>query len=177
MKKNLLIVDDDFDTRFILKKLLENEGYAVSLAKNEEETFQVLTHELIHLILLDLKLGAASGFEICKKIKNNINLSHIPIISISVSQLEEDMIKAIEYGFVDFIGKPFNNKILVTKIRSVIHLKEEEEQLRKSRRELIKLNQYTTLQKELLSQEADFSRDLNQFLDAESKKGFIRVSS
>ena len=174
MKKNLLIVDDDFDTRFILKKLLENEGYTVSLAKNEEETFQVLTHELIHLILLDLKLGAASGFEICKKIKNNINLSHIPIISISVSQLEEDMIKAIEYGFVDFIGKPFNNKILVTKIRSVIRLKEEEEQLRKSRRELIKLNQYTTLQKELLSQEADFSRDLNQFLDAESKKGFIR---
>jgi two-component system cell cycle response regulator len=174
MKKHLLIVDDDFDTRFILKKILESEGYEVALAKDEPETFEVLSRDPINLILLDLKLGASSGFEICKKIKNNINLSHIPIISISVSQLEEDMIRAIEYGFVDFIGKPFNNKILTTKIKSVIRFKEEEEQLRKSRRELIKLNQYTTLQKELLSQEADFSRDLNQFLDAESKKSFIK---
>ena len=42
MKKNLLIVDDDFDTRFILKKVLENEGYGVSLAQNEIETFETL---------------------------------------------------------------------------------------------------------------------------------------
>jgi two-component system cell cycle response regulator len=174
IKKNILIVDDDFDTRFILKRILEGEGYAVSLAKDEEETFDVLTGSSVQLILLDLKLGSTSGFEICKKIKSNMNLTNIPIISISVSTLEEDMIKAIEYGFVDFIGKPFNNKILKTKIASIIRIKEEEEQLRKSRKELIRLNRYTSLQKELLSQEAEFSRDLNQFLDAESKKAFIR---
>ncbi|MBA7651601.1 Regulator of RpoS [subsurface metagenome] len=174
MKKNILIVDDDFDTRFILKRILENEGHSISLAQNEAETFDILFNMPIHLILLDLKLGNSSGFEICKKIKNNMNLSSIPIISISVSQLEEDMIKAIEYGFVDFIGKPFNNKILITKIASIIRMKEEEEQLRKSRKELIRLNRFTAIQKELLSQEAEFSRDLNQFLDAESKKEFIR---
>ncbi len=174
MKKNLLIVDDDFDTRFILKKVLENEGYGVSLAQNEIETFDALAQIPINLILLDLKLGSTSGFEICKKIKNNINFSGIPIVSITVSQLEEDMIKAIEYGFVDLIGKPFNNKILTTKIASIIRFKEEEEQLRKSRKELIRLNRYTSIQKDLLSQEAEFSRDLNQFLDAESKKEFIR---
>ena len=110
MKKNLLIVDDDFDTRFILKKVLENEGYGVSLAQNEIETFEALSQTPINLILLDLKLGNTSGFEICKKIKNNINFSSIPIISITVSQLEEDMIKAIEYGFVDLIGKPLTIK-------------------------------------------------------------------
>ena len=174
MKKNILIVDDDFDTRFILKRVLENEGYQIYLAKDEVETFDTLSHNAVHLILLDLKLGNTSGFEICKKIKNNINLASIPIISISVSQLEEDMIKAIEYGFVDFIGKPFNNKVLTTKIASIIRFREEEEQLRKSRRELIRLNRYTSIQKELLSQEAEFSRDLNQFLDAESKKAFLR---
>lgn len=174
MKKSLLIVDDDFDTRFILKKILENEGYEISLAQNEVETFEVLSQVPVNLILLDLKLGNTSGFEICKKIKNNINFSSIPIISITVSRLEEDMIKAIEYGFVDLIGKPFNNKILTTKIASVIRFKEEEEQLRRSRKELIKLNRYTSIQKDLLSQEAEFSRDLNQFLDAESKKEFIK---
>ena len=66
MKKNLLIVDDDFDTRFILKKVLENEGYDISLAQNEIETFEALAHFPINLILLDLKLGNTSGFEICK---------------------------------------------------------------------------------------------------------------
>ncbi len=174
MKKNILIVDDDFDTRFILKRILENEGYQIFLAKDEEETFDSLSRSPIHLILLDLKLGNTSGFEICKKIKNNINIASIPIISISVSQLEEDMIKAIEYGFVDFIGKPFNNKILTAKIASIIRFREEEEQLWKSRRELIRLNRYTSLQKELLSQKAEFSRELNQFLDAESKMVFLR---
>ncbi len=174
MNKNILIVDDDFDTRFILKRILENEGYMIFLAKDEAETFEILSKNPMHLILLDLKLGTTSGFEICKKIKNNLNLASIPIISISVSQLEQDMIKAIEYGFVDFIGKPFNNRILTTKIASIIRFKEEEEQLKKSRRELIKLNRFTSIQKELLAQEAEFSRDLNQVLDAESKKGFIR---
>ena len=71
MKKSLLIVDDDFDTRFILKKILENEGYEISLAQNEVETFEVLSQVPVNLILLDLKLGNTSGFEICKKIKNN----------------------------------------------------------------------------------------------------------
>ena len=142
MKKSLLIVDDDFDTRFILKKILENEGYEISLAQNEVETFEVLSQVPVNLILLDLKLGNTSGFEICKKIKNNINFSSIPIISITVSRLEEDMIKAIEYGFVDLIGKPFNNKILTTKIASVIRFKEEEEQLRRSRKELIQIRHF-----------------------------------
>jgi diguanylate cyclase (GGDEF)-like protein len=174
IKKNILIVDDDFDTRFILKRILEGEGYVVSLAKDEEETFDVLTDSSVHIILLDLKLGSTSGFEICKKIKSNMNLTNIPIIAISASTLEEDMIKAIDYGFVDFIEKPFNNKILKAKIASIIRIKEEEEQLRKSRKELIRLNSYTSLQKELLRQEAEFSRDLNQFFDAESKKAFIR---
>jgi two-component system cell cycle response regulator len=174
MKKNLLVVDDDFDTRFILKRVLENEGYNISLAQNEAEAFDILSNTPINLILLDLKLGSSSGFEICKKIKNNVTISNIPIISISVSQLEEDMLKAIEYGFVDFIGKPFNHKILTSKIGSVIRFKEEEEQLRRSRKELIKLNRFTSIQKELLSQESEFSRDLNQFLDAESKMAFVR---
>lgn len=175
MKKNILIVNDDFDYSNVLKRVLEHEGYGVYIAQNEGETFDALSRKPIDLILMDLQPGDTRGFEICRKLKSDDTLlSSIPIICISILQLEEDLIKAFEYGFTDFITKPFTNRLLAEKIRSVLRFKEEEERLKKSREELIELITITSKQKELLSQEAEFSRDLNQVLDAESKKSFIR---
>jgi two-component system cell cycle response regulator len=174
LEKNILIVTDDLDTWFILKQILEGEGYTVFLAKDEKETFDVLASSSVHLILLDFNLGSTNIFKIYKKIKSKMNLTNIPIIAIYVPTSEEFIIKAIELGFDGFIEKPFNNEILKAKIASIIRIKEEEEQLRKSREELIQQNRYTSRQKELLGQEAEFSRELIQCLDAESMKAFLR---
>jgi len=57
LKKHILIVDDDPDARFILRRILEGE-YVVSLAKDEKRTFDVLAGSSVHLILLDLTLGS-----------------------------------------------------------------------------------------------------------------------
>jgi len=174
MDKNILIVDDNYDSRHILKKVLQAEGFTVYEAGDEKETFEMLGSYPVHLILLDIKLGTTSGFDVCRKIKNTMQYANIPIISISVSQLEEDIVKAIESGSTDFIGKPFNNRVLIAKIKAIIALKEKEEELRKNSEELIKLIKITANQKQLLTQEAEFSRDLNQFLDEDSKKAFIK---
>ncbi|MFW6138264.1 MAG: diguanylate cyclase [Spirochaetota bacterium] len=174
MERSLLIVDDDYDTRNILSKMLQNEGYHIYQASNEQEVFSCLEKYDIHLVLLDLKLGSASGFEVCDRIRNHRVHYNVPVIAISVSHLEDDLVKAIEYGANDFIVKPFNRRTLAAKISSIFRLKEEEEQLRKNREKLVNLIEETSNQKELLSQEAEFSRELNQFLDAESKKAFIR---
>ena len=69
MKKTILIIDDDYDTRNILKKNLQAEGYRVKGAKNEAEAIKALSGGDIHLILLDLMLEGPSGFSLCKKIK------------------------------------------------------------------------------------------------------------
>jgi len=176
MKHNILIVDDDFDTQHILNRILTGEGFLTYSAINKEQTLNVLSKNRVDLILLDLRLKNESGFDLCRKLKKHTSFSKIPVIVISVSQLTEDIIKAIELGAADFVSKPFNQGVLVAKIRSIIRLKEEEERLRKGQKELLGLIQDTSKQKDLLSREAEFSRDLNQFLDEESKKAFIRKS-
>ena len=167
MNKNILIIDDNYDSRQILSKILEAENYTTFLANDEKEALNILSNNKIDLILLDLKLGKESGFEVSKKLKQNDKYKNIPIIAISVSQLEEDIVNAINSGAIDFIGKPFNKRVFITRIRSILSLKEKEEQL-------INLIEKTKHQQELLSQEAEFSKKLNQFLDMDSKRNFIK---
>jgi len=167
MSKNILIIDDNYDSRQILSKILEGEGYNSFLASNEREALNILAKNKIDLILLDLKLGKENGFEVSKKLKHSDSYKNIPIVAISVSQLEEDIVNAINSGAIDFIGKPFNKRVLITRIRSILSIKEKEEQL-------IQLIEKTKHQQELLSQEAEFSKKLNQFLDMDAKRNFIR---
>ena len=167
MNKNILIIDDNYDSRQILSKILESENYKTFLASNEREALDILSSNKINLILLDLKLGKESGFEVSRKLKQNNSYKDIPIVAISVSQLEEDIVNAINSGAIDFIGKPFNKRVLITRIKSILSLKEKEEQL-------IQLIEKTKHQQDLLSQEADFSKKLNQFLDKDSKRNFIK---
>jgi len=147
MSKNILIIDDNYDSRQILSKILEGEGYNSFLASNEREALNILAKNKIDLILLDLKLGKENGFEVSKKLKHSDSYKNIPIVAISVSQLEEDIVNAINSGAIDFIGKPFNKRVLITRIRSILSIKEKEEQL-------IQL--------------------INQFLDMDAKRNFIR---
>jgi len=174
MKKTILIIDDDYDSRNILKKNLQTEGYRVKSAKNESEAFKTLSGGDIQLILLDLMLEGTSGFALCRKIKAENDYMTIPVIAISVSQHEEDVIRIIELGAADFIEKPINHRILSAKIASLLTLKDEEKILRENREKLLGLIEYTNSQKDLLSQEAAFAQELNQFLDEEQKKEFIR---
>ncbi len=172
----ILVVDDDYDARRILCTILEGEGFEPYEATNVEEAIEVLENNEIDLVLLDIRLGSESGFELCRKIRLNDSLYGIPIIAISVSQNEEDIVTAIESGASDFLSKPISHAILIAKIKAILRLRAEAERLKESQQALLRLIRETNQQKELLSKEADFSRELNRFLDADSKKDFIRKS-
>jgi two-component system cell cycle response regulator len=174
MNANILVVDDNPDIRIILQRSLQKEGYRVHLAADREQTFQVLETQPVDLVLLDLRLQDTTGFEICELIHGNGDFARIPIIAMSVTTREEDIIRAIECGANDFAEKPFNMRILNAKIRSLLKIKEEEDQLRDSQEKLLELIRTTSAQKEALSQETSFSSELNQFLDAHLKKELIR---
>ena len=176
MKKTILIIDDDYDARNILKKNLQADGYRVKSGKNEAEAMKALSAGEVHLILLDLMLEGTTGFDLCKKIKSEKDMASIPIIAVSVPQHEDDIIRVIELGAADFIEKPINYRILSAKITSLLALKDGEQTLRENREKLLGLIEYTNTQKDLLSQEAEFAQKLNQVLDAEHKKEFIRQS-
>ena len=150
MKKTILIIDDDYDSRNILKKNLQADGYRVKSGKNEAEAMKALSAGGVNLILLDLLLNGTTGFDLCKKIKSEKGMAAIPIIAVSVSKHEDDIIRAIELGAADFIEKPINYRVLSAKITSLLALKDEEQTLRENREKLLGLIEYTNTQKDLL---------------------------
>jgi two-component system cell cycle response regulator len=174
MKKTILIVDNDTAERNRLKKGLQSEGYSVKGVQREGDAFKALKGSPINLILLNPMLEGGAGFELCKRMKAETEWMGIPVIAISESQHEEDVVKIIELGAADFIEKPVNERILSAKISSLLALKDEEGALRENREKLLELIEFTNSQKDLLSQEAEFVQALNQLLDAELKKEFIR---
>ena len=176
MKKTILIIDDDSDARNVIKKNLQADGYRVKSGKNEADAMKALSAEEVHLILLNLVLNGKTGLDLCKKIRSKKEMAAIPVIALSPSRHEEEIVRAVEFGISDFIEKPVNYRILSAKITSLLTLKEEELKLKDNREKLLGLIEYTNTQKDLLSQETDFAQQLNQVLDAEQKKDFIRQS-
>jgi DNA-binding response OmpR family regulator len=119
MAKRILIVDDELDLVRVTKDRLEKSGYEVTCAESGEEALDLLKRYTPNLILLDLLLLHMRGEQVCKQIKSNIKLKHIPIILFSASV--SDMAKlAKEIGAEDYITKPYDAKELLEKIRNLI---------------------------------------------------------
>ncbi len=178
MKKNLLIVNYGHDSGSGISDTLKNEGFGVFVVSSLEAAFEALSKKDIHLVLLNLDScrgrNGENCFAICSKIRTQEDLKNTPIIALAASHAEEYVSKAIEYGVNDFVTVSFDSRIITAKIRFLMTLKEGEERLRQNREKLLNLINTAAGQKEMLSQEAEFAQDLNQFLDAELKKAFIR---
>lgn len=105
MKKRVLICDDDQSILEISRIILEEQGYEVIIDQGKN-TFETIKSTLPHLILLDIRLGAVSGVEIAKRIRNDPETRKIPIVILSASfTIEEDSEKAHADAYVK---KPFN---------------------------------------------------------------------
>lgn len=111
----ILIVEDDLDIFEIIKLYLHSEGYKVFHAINEEETELLLNQNPVSLVLLDLQLPDASGFDICVKIRKTFD---VPIIFLSGRTEEKIVKKGLELGANDYMFKPFIPNELMAKIRN-----------------------------------------------------------
>lgn len=116
---NITIVEDDPIIREKLSSLLKENGYGTTLVND----FQNVTDKLLEintdLILLDINLPYEDGFNICKKIKEKLQ---VPIIFVTSRDTTEDEIKSIQVGGVDFVTKPYNIIILLEKIKRALKL-------------------------------------------------------
>ena len=125
LKRKVLIVEDNELNREILKAALQ-EDYDVMEAVNGEEGLKILSRHYkdISIILLDVVMPVCDGFEFLKRQKTNPLLSNVPVIVTTGSNSQEDELKCLELGAVDFITKPYNATIVKGRINSVIKLKE-----------------------------------------------------
>ena len=126
MKRSILIVDDEESIRFSLKGGLEDEGYHALLAANGEEAVQVIEHNEIDLILLDIWMPGKDGLQILEEL--NKNGFRIPVIIMTGHGSIDTAIRATRLGALDFIEKPLDlNKIIIT-INNTLHLRALEEE-------------------------------------------------
>jgi len=115
MTRKILIVDDEKPISDIIKYNLEKEGFEALLAYDGEEALQVVFQSNPDLVLLDIMLPKMDGFQVCKKIRETMN---IPIIMITAKEEEVDKVLGLELGADDYITKPFGIRELVARVKA-----------------------------------------------------------
>ena len=114
---NLLVVDDEKTIVDVIEVYLKKEGYTVFTASNGTEALKVFNDKKINLIILDLMLPDISGEEICKRIKNQID---IPIIMLTAKVNEDDVLNGFKQGADDYVIKPFSVKQLIARVTAIL---------------------------------------------------------
>ena len=116
-KLHILIVDDDDRIRDLLKDYLINNNYVISTAENAEEAKEKLKFIKFDILILDVMMPGQSGYELTEEIKKTIK---VPIILLTAKGEVENRIKGLELGADDYIGKPFEPKELLLRIKNII---------------------------------------------------------
>ncbi|WP_321290299.1 two-component regulator propeller domain-containing protein [uncultured Sunxiuqinia sp.] len=119
-KPVILIVEDDGDLNDFLVSGLESE-FKIIRAFNGKEALELAKKEIPDLILTDVMMPEMDGFEFCRIVRKNINISHIPVVFLTAKTMQEDEVKGLKLGAVDYIYKPFNLVALKLKIHNILH--------------------------------------------------------
>lgn len=120
MAIKILVVDDEPDIRDILKLTLAEENYEVIEAVDGEEALKMIHSKSPNLVLLDYKIPKIDGREVCRRIKNDILLRHLPIIMVTGKGEISDKVGGLDAGADDYIVKPFEPQELLARIRMII---------------------------------------------------------
>lgn len=117
MSSKILVVDDEKEIRDLIEIYLKNEGYTVIKSSNGEESLEILQKEQIQLIVLDIMMPKMDGMEVCRKVREYLN---IPILMLSAKSEDMDKIQGIMTGADDYLTKPFNPLELSVRVRALL---------------------------------------------------------
>lgn len=138
---SILVVDDEEDLCEILQFNLQNEGFNVEVANSAEEA---LTKDIqkYDLLLLDVMMGAMSGFKLADLLKKNEKTRKVPIVFLTAKDTENDTLTGFTLGADDYISKPFSIKEVVARVKAVIKRtkKETENEQKNLKYEKLELN-------------------------------------
>ncbi|WP_170179680.1 hybrid sensor histidine kinase/response regulator transcription factor [Flavivirga rizhaonensis] len=115
----IVVVEDNDELRAYLKLILGN-YYNVYTANNGQDGLGLIQEENPDLIISDIVMPEINGLELCKKIKENFETSHIPIILLTAKSFDNQIVEGIDSGADAYITKPFNKDILISKINNLI---------------------------------------------------------
>lgn len=120
LNKLIAIVEDEPDIRELISIHLRKSGFKTVEFQNSEIFFKFISHTAPGLIILDLMLPDADGFEICKRLKQEGGWPAVPVIIVTAKADETDKVLGLELGADDYIVKPFSVKELAARVKAVL---------------------------------------------------------
>jgi two-component system sensor histidine kinase/response regulator len=138
---SILIVDDEPDVFDVLEGILFTQGYQLRYAANGLDALKFLKNNIPDLIILDLMMPDMDGMEVCRHIKENSAFKHIPIIMVTALSSKSVLADCMEAGADDFMSKPVNALEVRARVRSMLRLKQQHDELEKSNKALEQLLQ------------------------------------
>ena len=120
---NILYVEDNFDNRVLVKRILMVEDHIVFEAADGQEGIEVAEREKgdLDLILVDINMPEMDGYEVTKRLRKIPELAHIPIVAVTANVLRGDRERSLEAGCDGYIQKPLNVDLLPSQVEAFLH--------------------------------------------------------
>jgi len=109
----ILIAEDERDIRELISFTLEYEGYDVIVTANGEDALEMVYKERPDLVLLDVRMPRMDGYEVCRRVVNDVTIQHIPVAFISAKGQQSEINEGMGAGAVDYLLKPFSRDQLL----------------------------------------------------------------
>lgn len=119
-RQNVLVVEDNEEMQgFVANEI--NTSYNVFLASNGKEALEIMNNYSIHLVVSDIMMPVMDGFSFLKKVKTDIDYSHVPVILLTAKNTQQSKLEGLELGADAYIEKPFSISILLAQITNLIN--------------------------------------------------------
>lgn len=118
----VLFADDDAAMRQMVAAALESNGYRVRLARSGAEALEQLRQAAPDLLLLDYRMGTPNGFEVCRSVKTDPHLQHLPVLIITGQGSVDYRLQGFDAGADDYLAKPFDVRELLARVRALLRL-------------------------------------------------------
>lgn len=118
--KKILVAEDEKDIHELITYNLKQEGYEVISTYSGEEGLKKAVSEKPDLILLDIMLPGINGLDVCRELKSNEKIDHIPVVMLTAKNEDVDIITGLELGADDYMTKPFSPRVLIARIRAIL---------------------------------------------------------
>lgn len=119
----ILIIEDNNDIRNYIRQILEPD-YRILEADNGKDGSELAFERIPDLVISDIMMPGMDGFQVCKKVKEDIKTSHIPVILLTAKASNDSALEGFEKGADYYITKPFNPKLLALRVRNVLNIHE-----------------------------------------------------
>ena len=120
----ILVAEDDSDVALLITTILKNYGYNYVWAKDGMEAMEIADRQLPKLIITDIMMPRMDGLEFIKRIREDEEKSHLPIIVVSARAEDRDRLIGVEAGAEVYLGKPFNSEELMLRVRKMLEQRE-----------------------------------------------------